>query len=220
MFAFITTVATLLLMPMNSHARLTSTARLEDGGDNKIVISTIHDFQKELLDNNLEKKYRKQTDDDTIIVEYVSQGRGDMNNNPFANTFFNEDYWYSFQPLESASSQQWKVQRTLKTTTKMGRKLQLDSVAEPSDAVESAPPRVSVSAPIDNIGGEVNPSNNNINNDAVENLDKQDDAEGSNNDEEYIKTITNIVLSLSCVCMAAIAAGLTLGMLSLDVSMP
>ena len=129
-----------------------------------------------------------------------------MDNNK--NNFFHEDFLYSFEPLEdgasvatdtdhdvSVTSQKWKVKRIPKNT-KTKRRMQEELTNQEQAIIANE----------NDIGPVVQPTNAN---------------EQPNNDDSKKTTMfyaTNILLSLACVIMAALAAGLTMGMLSLDVS--
>lgn len=93
---------------------------------------------------------------------------------------------YAFHPSPN-SEQQWQIQRI--PNPNRNRKLQEG-------------------------GAEIN--NANIIDNTANSEDKSGDENNMNNKEEYISRITNALLSLSCVMLAALAAGLTMGMLSLD----
>ena len=123
---------------------------------------------------------------------------------------FSEDYWYSFQPLKSLESkvdgeqnQRYKVHRILKQKRIIDDSMIDDSSSRRLQSKEES-----------SVGSNV-----------VEESDPIDKSQGTNSEnehregeEKYIELLTNSLLSLVCVTMAALAAGLTMGMLSLDVS--
>ena len=131
--------------------------------------------------------------------------------------FIHEDYWYSFRPLKLSSSdaQQWEVTRIPKNDSR-GRKLspQQSIIVDETESVNNDSDGASESIVNTHIS-----SDSNKQEEEEEEEEEEEDNNGSSNKvrEEEIM-ITNILLSLSCVIMAALAAGLTMGMLSLDVS--
>ena len=141
--------------------------------------------------------------EESMVINSIGDA---MDNNK--NHFFHEDFLYSFEPLEdgasvatdtdhdvSVTSQKWKVKRIPKNT-KTKRRMQEELTNQEQAIIANE----------NDIGPVVQPTNAN---------------EQQNNDDSKKTTMfyaTNILLSLACVIMAALAAGLTMGMLSLDVS--
>jgi len=185
-FVFGTVVAALLL-PMYSHARLsskwqdvptaatTSTSQSQHQADDDTAKIVLH------LHHSQHHHDESETNPTSITVERISDGHP-------SNGFIHEDYWYSFQLLTITSSekntqqqqqqQQWEIHRIPKT-----RKLQSESAVK----LES-----------------------------INNEESGNTVDGEKEQMSLKKIVTNILLSLSCVILAALAAGLTLGMLSLD----
>mmetsp|Transcript_24858 Transcript_24858/g.52046 ORF Transcript_24858/g.52046 Transcript_24858/m.52046 type:complete len:676 (+) Transcript_24858:122-2149(+) len=102
------------------------------------------------------------------------------------NNFLHEDYLYAFHPSPN-SEQQWQIQRI--PNPNRNRKLQEG-------------------------GAEIN--NADVIDNTANSEEKSGDENNKSNKEEYISRITSALLSLFCVMLAALAAGLTMGMLSLD----
>ena len=119
---------------------------------------------------------------------------------------FSEDYWYSFQPLKSLES---KVDGKLQNDKQRYevRRIPKKSIA---DGIVNESRRLQ-SEEESSVGSE---ESNPIDKSQDINSEEKSIKQG----EEYIELITNSLLSLVCVIMAALAAGLTMGMLSLDVS--
>mmetsp|Transcript_56710 Transcript_56710/g.120408 ORF Transcript_56710/g.120408 Transcript_56710/m.120408 type:complete len:634 (-) Transcript_56710:147-2048(-) len=154
----------------------------------------------------LSRKWRKSSgnNDTQIVLQIHSLEASDsvsgsrINNDAITvtsdsnpNNFFHTDYLYIFHPT-SNDEQKWQIQRIPKSDQNR-RSLQ--------SAEEDA-------------------STNMITNgegDGIVNFGTEDSKEKSGkNEKEYMTKITNVLLSLSCVVLAALAAGLTMGMLSLD----
>ena len=132
------------------------------------------------------------------------------------NELFSEDYWYSFQPLKSIELKvDGKLQNDEKRRYKVHRVLK-QSIA--NGIVNESSGRRLQSEEESSVGSDkVEESNNSIDKSKDTN-NTEEPSEQSKGEEEYIELVTNSLLSLVCVTMAALAAGLTMGMLSLDVS--
>ncbi|KAL7532030.1 hypothetical protein ACHAXR_004384 [Thalassiosira sp. AJA248-18] len=180
-------VSAATLLPNNCQARLSSNVKGQDLSSTAEVLPFFTPQGDSITPKN--------GNDDSNSLTVESSPGGSVT---IPASFFHEDYWYSIQSLESDTTavlttannnklQQWKIHRR--------RKLQQQSAVEEPININS------------------NEGENIINTDnTMEDENNHDNA----NEEGYGFYITNILLSLSCVMMAALAAGLTMGMLSLD----
>ena len=126
---------------------------------------------------------------------------------------FSEDYWYSFQPLQLDTKVDGKLlQNNEKRRYKVHRILKQNSIDSINESRRLQSEEESVGS---NVVEESNPIDKS---EDTNNNSQEPSSDESNTKEEYIELVTNSLLSLVCVTMAALAAGLTMGMLSLDVS--
>ena len=235
-------VATLLLLPIIIHARIPSTATArykEDEVDNDLHDrSTVYDINKDIelqisSSSQSSTTHQKQLSNInnqsfTAIFTIDNGNTIQTNNGDSVNTndimfdnelLFSEDYWYNFQPLQSLDTKvdHGKLQNDEKRRYKVHRILKQNSIA---NGIVNDGVRMLQSGEKSAVGSNVvEESNNSIDKsqDANNNSEEPSDDE-STKEEEYIELLTNSLLSLVCVTMAALAAGLTMGMLSLDVS--
>jgi len=223
-------VATLL--PIIIHARIpsiiTTTRYQEDDVDN----NNLHDRSKILDDINKDIELQIMssqpstlqlsninnpsttftiTIDSTNTIQTNNDISIDINDIMFDNNelLLSEDYWYNFQPLKSTkeSSKVDGLQNDEKRRYKVHRilKQSVDGIVNESSRRLQSEEELPVGS------DKVEESNN-----PIDEEDTNNSQEGG--EEEYIELVTNSLLSLVCVTMAALAAGLTMGMLSLDVS--
>jgi len=230
-FVQLSKVATLLLLPIIIHARIPSTSTTwyqDDIDDNNLHDHTVlydKDIKLQITSSQSSASHQQQFDinnptitaiitiDSDNIIQTNNGISVDINDIMFSknNEIFSEDYWYSFQPLKSLDSKvvdgklqndekrRYKVHRILKQSIDNGivinssRRLQSkeESLASSNDPFDKSK--------------DTNPNS-------------KETSDDESTKEEYIELLTNSLLSLICVTMAALAAGLTMGMLSLDVS--
>lgn len=108
----------------------------------------------------------------------------------FENTLFDEDYLYSFvQP--TTNTQHWEIHRIPKT-------LQSDEFSHRK------------------LRHRCHHHHNHVNSSNTTNTTNNESNTDENEEEEDLFIIANTLLSLSCVILAALAAGLTMGMLSIE----
>jgi metal transporter CNNM len=106
--------------------------------------------------------------------------------------FFDEDHWYSFGPVKKGDDEKWEVQRMLKSKLL-------------TDTETSNGPNVDGNRRLDENESIVIEGEEEV-------IEEDEDGSGSNLQD----ILVHILLSLICVTSAATAAGLTLGMLSID----
>jgi len=233
-------VATLLLLlPIIIHARIPSISTTVRSYQDDDVDNNLHDRSTVSYDKDIELQITSSSQSSTTHQKQLSNINNptftaiitiesttidnkdniiDINDIFSSNNelLFNEDYWYSFQPLKSLNSEVDKLQNDRRY--KVHRVLKQNSIAN-GIFNESRSRRLQSKEELPVGSDKVEENNNPIDKSQdTNNNSEEHTSEDESTKEEYVELVTNSLLSLVCVTMAALAAGLTMGMLSLDVS--